>query len=261
MKSLIAVVLLLAGAVTAFAQPDPRDSIILESKTVNPGAHPGSATDTAAYLYVKMSITNVDTLYALVLALQESSVSGGAYATLGRPRNFNGMVNRLTNTLRASRVSLPSQGTAPGQYYNSASPDSFLLAGIFDPITGDFEPPNLVRKAFWELKFDSVWANPGTFELDTATVLQSTGFTNTVSVDKPVNFVKNIITVAYPKGDLNQDISLSPSDAVWILNCVMQGTPPPAGMAACDLNCDGQGTPADVVLELNAVFLGEAFPC
>ncbi|MGE5692353.1 MAG: hypothetical protein ACM3YF_01070 [Candidatus Zixiibacteriota bacterium] len=254
MKTLFALALLLAFAAQAFAQPDPRDSIILESKVVAPGAHPGASGDTAAYLYVRMSITNVDTLYALVLALQQSSVSGGAYATLGRPRNFNGVVNRLTNTLR--------QGAAQFARYNSSSPDSFLLAGVFEAVLEDYEPPNPVRKPFWELKFDSVWANPGTFELDTATILQSTGFTNTVPVDKPVNFVKSIISVdPRPKGDLNYDFSLSPADAAWILNGVMLGIAPPAGMAACDLNCDGQGTPADVVLELNAVFLGEAFPC
>ena len=256
MKKLVAEALFVCAITTLVqAQPDPRDSIILESKTVAPGAHPGGSTDTAAYLYVKVYITNVDTLYALTLALQESSVSGGAYATLGWPRNFNGLVNRLTNTLRGSRVHQVSG-------YNSSSPDSFLLAGVFDPILEDFEPPNPVRKAFWELKFDSVWGNLGTFELDSTRILGNhTGFTDTVPLDLPVNFVKSVITVAYPKGDLNQDISLSPADVVWVLNCVMQGTPPPAGMSACDLNCDGQASPADVVLELNAVYLGEAFPC
>ncbi|HEU4436454.1 MAG TPA: hypothetical protein VFR89_03240 [candidate division Zixibacteria bacterium] len=73
--------------------------------------------------------------------------------------------------------------------------------------------------------------------------------------------MKSVITVAYPKGDLNQDVALSPADVVWILNCVMLQMPPPGGVSSCDVNCDGMGTPADIVLELNAVFLGEGFPC
>jgi len=254
--------LFLGLAALAQAQPAPGDSIILESKVVQPGAHPGGTSDTAAYLYVKMYITNVDTLYALVLALQETSVSGGAYGTLGWPRSlygvvkrsFYGVLNPLTNTLRQWAVNLTR--------YNGSSPDSILLAGVFDPSQQDFEPPNPVRKPFWEIKFDSVWNNPGTFELDTATVFQSTGFTNTVPLEKRVNFVKSIITVdPHPRGDLNYDFGLSPADVVWILNCVMLGTVPPAGSNACDLNCDGQSSPADVVLELNTVFLAQPLPC
>jgi hypothetical protein len=246
-------VLLLLAASAVAQMPDPRDSIILESKTVYPGAHPGSSSDTAAYVYLKVYITNKDTLIAVTTSLQEKTLSGGAYATLGRPRNFNGVVNRLTNTLRAQSVAQLSR-------YNSSSPDSFLLAGLFEPILEDFEPPNAVRKAFWEIKFDTVWNNPGTFELDTATVFQSTGFTNTVPLDKPVNFVKSIITVEL-KGDLNLDGMESPADVVLELYCVYLGEAPPAGYARCDMNCDGEITPADVAVFLNYKFITLVWPC
>ncbi|HLG93562.1 MAG TPA: hypothetical protein VI546_01875, partial [candidate division Zixibacteria bacterium] len=82
--------------------------------------------------------------------------------------------------------------------------------------------------------------------------------------DLKVNFVKSVITVVIPpKGDLNLDLALTPADVALILNCNFCGAcpPPPAGIAACDLNCDGMRTPADAVLELYAVFLEWPLPC
>ena len=177
------------------AQPDPRDSIIIESKKSAPGAYPGAATDTAAYLYLKVFITNRDSLTSMTLALVERSTSGGAYAILGRPRTFKGVASRLTTTLGGSLVL--NAGTGTGNGYNSASPDSFLIAAVYDNLDpANFEPPNAVRKAFWEIKFDSVLNKPGTFELDAGRVVQPSGFTNMVPKDLPVNFVKGVVTVA-----------------------------------------------------------------
>lgn len=259
-KKLIAigagVVLFLFGVTPAFSQPpDPRDSIILESKTVAPGAHPGSSADTTAYLYIRVSITNKDSLTSMLLPLVETSTSGGAYAILAQPRSFSGVVNPLTNTLRGSTVISYAR-------YRSNSPDTFSVAGIIDgadPAT--IEPPNASRKAFWELKFDSVWAVPGTFELDSVIYdYRYISFTNTVPQDLKVNFVKSVIAVA-PKGDLDLDFALTTADATLVLNSIFLGNAPPAGLLACDLNCDGMRTPVDVVLELYAVFLSRPFPC
>jgi hypothetical protein len=50
MKSLLTLALLLFVAAGAFGQAHPGDSIIFESKTVEPGFYPGSNSDTAAYL-------------------------------------------------------------------------------------------------------------------------------------------------------------------------------------------------------------------
>jgi hypothetical protein len=256
MKKLVLVLLVttLAMAVLAQAQPDPRDSVILESKTVYPGAHPGSGTDTAAYVYVRMWITNKDTLTAISLALIESSASGGAYMTLGRPRNFNGVVSRLSNTLTGTSAFNFSR-------YHSTSPDSFRLSVVYDPLQpASIEPPNAVRKPFWELKFDTVFTNLGTIEFDTGTVIQNTRFTNTVPQDIPVNFVKSIITVGL-KGDLNLDGEVRPADVVLELQCVYLGDTPPAGRGACDVNCDGEITPADVAVFLNYKFVTLVWPC
>lgn len=259
MKTLIAIALLLVAASMAFAQAaDPRDSMILESKTVAPGADPGSATDTGAYVYIKVYITNKDSLVAWSLAAVERSTSGGAYMTLARPRNTQGILTLLTSTIGYSYVINTTR-------YNSTSPDSFLIAGFFDPMDpATIEPPNLARKLFRELKFDTVLNSVGTIELDTATVGgQTTRFTNGVNgvyTDLPVNFVKSVVTVAL-KGDLNLDGGLTPADAVLMRIGVYLGEEPPGGMALCDVNCDGMVTPADVVVQINAVFLGEPFPC
>ncbi|MGH8003191.1 MAG: hypothetical protein ACRECJ_00490, partial [Limisphaerales bacterium] len=191
MKTLGFVLIFLLGASLSFSQPpDPRDSIILESKTVVPGAHPGLSTDTAAYLYVRVFITNKDSLTYMTLSLATTSTSGGAYATVGRPRNFSGVVNPLTNTLRYFAA-------ASFASYNSSSPDPFVVAAGFDAANpATIEPPNAVRKAVWELKFDTVWSTPGTFELDSVIYAGiHTVFTNTVPQDVNVNFVKSVITV------------------------------------------------------------------
>jgi len=254
MKRLPLAACFLLLATTAWAQtPDPRDSIILESKTVEPG-HRGE-TDTSAYLYVKVYITNKDSLAFMVLSLKEISTYSGAYGILGRPRNFLGVINPLTYSFRYGVASNFSR-------YDGQSPDSFVVGAGYDgtdPAT--IEPPNAVRKAVWEIKFDTVLNVAGRFVLDTATVAYRTMFTNTVPLDMPVNFVKSVITVAVNKGDMNEDGRLSAADIVWTIWCVFNEMEPPAGVDACDLNCDGRLSGADVVWEIDAAINGRPFPC
>lgn len=69
-------------ASTSWAQvPDPRDSIILESKVLAPGLV-GSPTGNPPAFTMKVYITNKDTLAILILALRESTIVGTAYADL-----------------------------------------------------------------------------------------------------------------------------------------------------------------------------------
>jgi len=232
--------------------PDPRDSIILESKTVAPGTgHP--------YTTVKVYITNKDSVGYMVLALKEVSTSGGAYGLLSRTASgtlaFSSVITNLTPTFRL----FPAVSFSG---YNRSSPDTFLVAAGCDPTDlSTVEPSNATRKAVWEIKFDTVLSSVGTFELDSAVIVnEPSSFVNTRPVSLPVNFAKSVITVAYPKGDFNQDFAMSAADIVLLINCVFQSMPPPGG-ASCDLNCDGQTSAADVVLEVNAVFNQEPFPC
>ncbi|MGH8003840.1 MAG: integrin alpha, partial [Limisphaerales bacterium] len=62
------------------------------------------------------------------------------------------------------------------------------------------------------------------------------------------------------KGDFNADGGFSPADVVLSLFCVFPGRENCAGCFS-DLNCDGLLTIADVVGELNAVFLQIPPPC
>ncbi|MGE5693625.1 MAG: hypothetical protein ACM3YF_07595, partial [Candidatus Zixiibacteriota bacterium] len=62
------------------------------------------------------------------------------------------------------------------------------------------------------------------------------------------------------KGDLNGTLDLTPADVVLMLNCVFLGEGD-CDLSFSDVDCTGMLSPADVVLELNAVFLDMDFPC
>ncbi|MCI0330788.1 MAG: hypothetical protein L0196_07540 [candidate division Zixibacteria bacterium] len=192
MKSVMFALIFLLAASVVWAQPDARDSIILESKSVAPGVR--GETDTSAYLYVKVYITNKDSLTGMMLALQQTSISGGAYAILGRPRTFGGVITTLASTIRYGA------GLATA-WYHSDSPDSFAAVALSDGVDpSTIEPPNAVRKTMWEIKFDSVLSNAGTFELDTVrtTVGHYTELLNTAGQDVPFNFAKSVVRVLVP---------------------------------------------------------------
>ncbi len=68
-------------------------------------------------------------------------------------------------------------------------------------------------------------------------------------------------TPNFRKGDLNLDSLLTPADIVLELNAVFLGKSFPASFETADVNCDTVLSPADVVLHLKATFSGEPFPC
>lgn len=61
-------------------------------------------------------------------------------------------------------------------------------------------------------------------------------------------------------GDLDMDKEVTAADVVLELNKVFLGQPFPAPQEAADVNCDGLFTAADVVLHLNRTFLGITSP-
>ncbi len=177
------------------AVPSPGDSIIIESKSlvVNTGA-PAAV--------VRVFITNKDTLTAYSLALVERSRAGGTYMTLSHPRNFDGVVTPLTSSLQFS-ISKVFNGNG----YNSTSPDTFVVAGFFDPTdVTTLEPPNWTRKAFLELKFDTVSAGPagGTVEFEPTAIRPGgysyvyPGFVDLSPNDIKPNFLKGTINITAP---------------------------------------------------------------
>ena len=64
----------------------------------------------------------------------------------------------------------------------------------------------------------------------------------------------------FGRGDMNNDFAYTPADVVLHLGCVFTAS---GNCHTCfsDVNCDGQLSSSDVVLELNKIFLGQSFPC
>lgn len=81
-----------------------------------------------------------------------------------------------------------------------------------------------------------------------------------VATDNAGNKDSCSFTVTVLKGDMNGDATLSPADAVLLLNCIFLATGS-CNVCVADLNCNGQLSPADAVVGLNAVFLGIHIPC
>jgi hypothetical protein len=61
------------------------------------------------------------------------------------------------------------------------------------------------------------------------------------------------------RGDLNLDGTLTPADALLLIQCVFL-EPADCSLVAADSNCDGKLNQVDLVIGINAIFLGFAFP-
>ncbi len=193
MKKLLPVLILL-GFANGWAQlPDPRDSVIIESKTVSPL----SGACGSAGVTLRIWITNKDSLSAVVLPLETKSAGGGAYAILSRPggcgaRTFGSVAGVLipsgqlqTRTLSASN-------------YHSNPPDTFLL-GLVTSDLSDLLEPNATRRALLDIKFDSVSSSLGLFEIDSSVVLANRlAFFDALGNRVPVSFVKSSVVVTVP---------------------------------------------------------------
>jgi len=62
-------------------------------------------------------------------------------------------------------------------------------------------------------------------------------------------------------GDANSDAQTNVADAVFLVNYVFKGGPPPAVLSAADANCDGSPNVADAVYMINYVFKSGPEPC
>ncbi len=191
--AILTLLLVVFAAGAALAQVDPRDSVILESKTVDT-----SLTGAPAFFF-NVYITNKDSLAYFTLSLRESTINGSAYALLNRTGGglltFNSIVTPLDpNTLRWFTAA-----NAPG--YNDSSPDRFLVGGGFDPSDpATVEPPNAARKAIWQLKFrhsSSGIDSMGVIRFDSITTTLATLFTSYANppTDLVPNFEPGLLTI------------------------------------------------------------------
>ncbi len=68
-------------------------------------------------------------------------------------------------------------------------------------------------------------------------------------------------SAGYVCGDANGDGMVNVGDAIYIINFVFKGGPPPVPMNAGDANCDGGVNVGDAVYIINFVFSGGPAPC
>ena len=68
-------------------------------------------------------------------------------------------------------------------------------------------------------------------------------------------------TYTYTNGDANGDWECNVGDAVFIINYVFNGGPPPVPVMAGDANCSGDVNVGDAVYVINYVFKGGDPPC
>ncbi|MCI0330791.1 MAG: hypothetical protein L0196_07555 [candidate division Zixibacteria bacterium] len=258
MKSVKLALMFLLAATAAWAQ-DPRDSIIIESKAVASGLA-GTPPGTPAF-EVLVYTTNKDSLSYMVLNCSTRTISGGGYALLNRTATgqltFGSIVRPLTP--------FGSFFTALGATVDDVSPDAFKLPGGgdgVDPATN--WPPHSARTPVWALKFRASSATAGEMLISEAFLFGSqlgSYFTSIRALDVEVNFRPGVLSVGI-KGDLNLGgDGVTGADIVWEIRCVLGGETPPAGRAACDLNCDGTLSAADIITMITYNFVTLTWPC
>jgi len=67
--------------------------------------------------------------------------------------------------------------------------------------------------------------------------------------------------VTHVRGDLNHDGFLAPADVVLQLNCVFLDVGPDCELLTADMNCDGRLMPADAVILMQRVYFNAPPPC
>jgi hypothetical protein len=186
----------------AAAQPNPADSVIIESKTVAPF----DSACSRAGLLVRVFITNKDTLSNITLPFESRTLTSAAYATLSRGAACSGTRTsaQVFPFLYPPALSGTQRlGTRVANFlgYHSNPPDSFMFTGTFDPTDPDtWMPRNPTRAALIDIKFDTAKVTPltnGQFEIDSVRIPPA----NTIQFVDPngatirVNFVKSLVTV------------------------------------------------------------------
>ncbi|MEE9443864.1 MAG: dockerin type I domain-containing protein [candidate division Zixibacteria bacterium] len=73
--------------------------------------------------------------------------------------------------------------------------------------------------------------------------------------------VVSLTLPTYLAGDANNDRSVNVGDAVYLVNTVFKGGPPPQPLEAGDSNCDGEINVGDAVNLINYIFKGGDPPC
>jgi len=197
MKIGLTVLFLLALTTIAKSYPDFRDSVIIESKTVQPI----SGACASAGLKIRVYITNKDSLANITLPLESKITAGAGYATLSRPAGCGARTAAAVFDILLPAGQLP---TRIGNFnnYHSNSPDTFLWAGTHDPTDAASKvPQNATRVPLLDIKFDSVGASGlGQVQLDSSLIAPASTiqFVDRNGNKIEVSFVKGFINVCNP---------------------------------------------------------------
>jgi hypothetical protein len=126
-------------------------------------------------------------------------------------------------------------------------------------------------KVLYRSEHDSVYESVSDTTLTTShsVVVDSILTTDTyyyivVSVDTSGNiasFLEKSFKLEYLVGDANGDGQINLADAVYLVNYLFIGGPPPDPLEAGDANCDGEADLADAVYIINYLFIGGPPPC
>ncbi|MCP4568294.1 MAG: hypothetical protein GY841_12015 [FCB group bacterium] len=98
--------------------------------------------------------------------------------------------------------------------------------------------------------------NPDTIPIghyvDTITIYPGWGPYYFPPITVPVDLI--VVDGEYSRGDANADDDVNVGDAVYVINFIFKGGPPPEPIEAADANCDGKVNVGDAVYLLNFIF-------
>ncbi len=101
----------------------------------------------------------------------------------------------------------------------------------------------------------------GTADLDTATVGTDTTLLDAGYIAYQPRVVPGSISLGFLCGDADGDAAVNVADAVFLINYIFRGGPPPQPMEAGDANLDDAINIGDPVYLINYIFKGGPEPC
>jgi hypothetical protein len=249
----------------SFAFASESDSVIIKTVYENP-----------VWVYPNDSIFKVDILINTGVDIYASSCTFEPMRNLFR-------IDSLTwgDTMQAAiweSVDNPGRGILPMVYIENdkivgSDIRSYITPG-FVPILAPYGPAIrvtegyiLMATVYITFKSDSLDAiqNPIDFYVDSTFVPPALNWemTNSDGASIVPSFETDTIVLKYAPncGDANSDGIANISDAVWILNYIFDGGPPPDPLESAEINCDDIVNISDVVWLLNYIFLEGPAPC
>ncbi len=246
MRNLLKGLGLFSGLLVCATAANAANSVVIESKTVNPAA---------TNVTVGVHVTNDVGLWAVVLPLEFRSVTAGSYITGSLSAGMGGRIGTFigfSGGFSPDQRSVPSSNVCSGPISHSfpagyspvdfISPDCAFLQTVFVNY-GQTLPPGTdgapgTGTPSYTLTFD-VTCESGQFVVDTCCVgpANHASFVNSTYQTVPVTFTRGIITIdsAGPQcvcndapGDVNCDGVIDVFDVIAVSEAAFSGAPTPS---------------------------------